>query len=715
MVIPCQALSIYENQSNELNINFIVPHGSIASTDSEVLTSLDILKNHLNLINETILANFTNYKQNDNSAIYYSHVGLAGIGLEMIRLYNDMFANQGFTSLRVPLLNLIRDFADQLLTHAIINSTQIHWTLSNETDYVSLTYDFGLLGLLHFFTEFTLIDLNAENLEVTEKIFNTVSTLMQENMSHVWWTVDLNAYYDFASWYQIGDMSGRNFNETVYTGQALGLSGLLLTLGRYHELPNLEIDTERVNQLANKTIAYLDDLTVANSNYSVIAVTQETPHIISNSIAFGVSGVVEAYSKFYKSSGNQDMLDRAENLTKWLGFEINGQRNYRYTTITNGSQERTDYELGLRLGITGNLRGIRAYNEIANDSIIYSWGNDLINRIRNFGPTIGDQRVFHERVRNNAQQDASTSLMFGSTGIALEIYRSADLFGRPGFKSTLFEVKNYLFTNVEEGIVTNPMISTMSYSAFNGFTGILTIINFPSDPLITVLDTSLNFDQVHIGQNKTMELYVTNSGDLPAIVSLSQPSTPFYLETNLTFVESGDTRHFNITFQSLAEVGFTDSIFVYQDNSQIATVSLSATGFDLPTIELITPDVNSTLSGQINFDFNIIDSSTLKPVQYVISEDEGSYSSTGLLNLVSGNLFRTTWDTTERVNGTYTVTIIAEDVFDRRTVETYQFEVINFITVPPRIFETNIFLYVVIGLIVVLAIVSIVLVKRMGM
>ncbi len=654
------------------------PYPVVSSLERET-----VFDDALSFYQSLVGTDWKDYRNPGDDQLYYSVAGgIAGLGMELIRTNGT--------------LSLVEQIADDLLSFAMVNNaTHAIWSVSDNTSEVDLGYDFGLSGIAAFYSNLALVTQNSTYTSIAYRIYSSVMDLSTVG-TKISWESNLT-YLDGNFWYAF-DYFTNQMDQATYTGRAFGPVGLGFSILDYAEAPGANLTfAQEVLDLVN---SFLSESSIDMEGYSVLPITVGN-NVVSNSRALGISGIGEYYFKYLQFNNDSLIQSRLDELISWL---LDGE-NY-LGNLYDGAIDLDSYWTGLELGISGNLRFLSliydSLNSTQQGKVLNLW--NLISLLRK---GIEGGLGFPEYVDNGQKIDFTSSKAYGTAGIVetllgfeqlvnqtkelnrLDLYRSSILNSIANFSAGLYY----------------PVVNDYGHGAAVGLAGVLYLFTISALPLVTVSVSSVSFGEVKIGETSSETVVVTNVGFSKASIIVNGTNDEF--STNLTdfTIDAGKSVPLNIIFTPQNETALTDVIFLLVNNASSIGIQVSGQGIDSPSITSLGLGAGSVIEGTVDLAFNITDSSLIKEVKLEVLDENGvSVLSTTLDSTTSTYIY--TWDTKTVDNANYTIVVTAVDIHDRIGELRIDVEVVNPVTKPTDFLSSEVFIYGLVGAIVILAVIG---------
>lgn len=704
-----------ESQSNITQASVTDP--TIVVNQFEALNSRNLLLNHLELIEDALKSNWATFSNPGTTEIFYSQIGISGIGNELLELYSSMSSDVGFLDLDDEVLDILHSLADSLIDFAsVANDTHLLWKISSTNDDISLSHEFGLIGIFDFFIRLAAI--NSSYIDISTKILVSISDLVEQNSTHIWFEETIPSLVSTTDWFSFGNLEGLVPAKSHYSGNAFGISGLISSLSKYLNLSG--VNTSQTNLLIEKSYRTLSSFQIYDSTINATAylLSPDIANFTSNNIDFGNAGIASALLQAYTATDNVTYLEEFELLINFFNTSFDNFGKYYFFSGFNESGPIIDGIFsGRNTGVTSVLSVLTDYYEFSQHSELLLMMDDIARYLFVYLVDSEYGKLFAPVLFGDLSHgNADTSLMSGTTGIIMTLIRANEYLDNNVVDDTFLEFKETYFEIASanaNNIVQNILFDSIAYSPRIGFTGLLTFHNLPAEASFAISETNIVFDNTLIGSSAMDQIELVNTGDRPINFTFSQLSSPFNssIDEDIVLLDVGEVVNITLGFQPVVEGSFTAEFTIFSSISQNETISLSADSIDFPTISLTSHTNNSELTGRVTFTFGITDQSELKDTSLQVSGPD-NYTLAGEFQQ-SGDAYNYVWDTSALANGTYSVSVVAEDIFDQQSVNEYQFTVINYVTTDPPFVESNIFLFIIVGAIVVLIGASIILVRTM--
>jgi len=626
------------------------------------------------------------FRNPGDDQLYYSVAGgLAGLGLRLLDL--------GSTDS----LSLAEAVAQDLLGFASVdNSTHIMWTVNDNSSTVDLGYDFGLSGIAAFYSNLAILTNSSTYTTIAQRTLTSINSLANGTTS-IYWQANLT-YLDGNYWYAT-DYYTSAMDHAIYTGKAFGPVGLGYATLLYASAPGS--NTTFAETLLDRVNAFLDDSSTDVIGHSTLPIILgETT--VSNSRAFGMSGIGEYYFNYLNYKNTTTIQQRLDNVRSWMFSSQN-----LFGNLYKDGIQLNSYWTGLELGVAGNLRFL---------SLMYSQLNtteknmleDLSNRISLLRQSFDGGLGFPEYVNNNKPVDVSHSRSYGTPGIVETLLTYGEITNVTKEMNRLDLYRNSILNSIANytaGLY-YPIVGDYGHGSAVGLAGVLKLFTIEASPLLTVSTEAVNFGLQEIGETYTQDIVLSNVGIVTADVQINS-TAPFLTNETHFSISSGHSKVLEVSFSPNNESSLSSAIIIIVNNESIIPISVSGQGYDYPSVTIQSSTNNSVISATENFKFLITDSSPLKSVRLTIFDGSTEILTVTLNPSLTGSIYEYSWDTLTVGNGNYTVKIHVEDIHDRSSDISYHFSVANPVRKPSDFLFTGTFLYTTIAVIVVLlAIVS---------
>ncbi len=654
------------------------PYPTVSSLERETVYD-DALSYYQSLVG----TNWQEFRNPGDDQLYYSVAGgIAGLGMQLLR-------TNGTLSLTEQVANDLLGFAQ------VNNATHTIWSVSDNTTEIDLGYDFGLSGIAAFYSKLALVTQNTTYTAVAYRIYSSILDLSTVD-TKISWETNLT-YLDGNYWYAF-DYFTDQMDFATYTGRAFGPVGLGVSILDYVEAPGANLTFAReVLDLVN---TFLAESSIDIEGYSVLPITVGDT-VVSNSRALGVSGIGEYYFNYLQFDNDSLIQSRLEGMISWLLDGDNYLGNLYDETI-----DLESYWTGLELGISGNLRFLSltydSLNSTQQGKVLNLW--NLISLLRE---GINGGLGFPEYVNNGQKIDLTSSLAYGTAGIVetllgfeqlvnqtkelnrLDLYRTSILNSIANFSAGLYY----------------PVVDEYGHGASVGLAGVLYLFTISTLPLVTVSVSSVNFGEVEIGETSLETVVITNIGFSMANISVNGTTDEFSTNMSDFTLDAGKSVPLNLVFTPQNETALTNVIFLLINNASSIGIQVSGQGIDSPSITSLGLGEGSVIEGTVDLTFNITDSSLIKEVKLKILDGNGeSVLSTTLDSTTSTYIY--SWDTKTVENANYTIVVSAVDIHDRIGELRVDVEVVNPVTKPTDFLSSDVFIYSLVGAIVILAVIG---------
>ena len=654
------------------------PYPTVSSLERETVYD-DALSYYQSLVG----TDWQEFRNPGDDQLYYSVAGgIAGLGMQLLRTNGT--------------LSLIEQVANDLLGFAQVNNaTHTIWSVSDNTTEIDLGYDFGLSGIAAFYSKLALVTQNTAYTAVAYRIYSSILDLSTVD-TKISWETNLT-YLDGNYWYAF-DYFTDQMDFATYTGRAFGPVGLGVSILDYVEAPGANLTFAReVLDLVN---TFLAESSIDIEGYSVLPITVGDT-VVSNSRALGVSGIGEYYFNYLQFDNDSLIQSRLEGMISWL---LDGD-NY-LGGLYDETIDLESYWTGLELGISGNLRFLSltydSLNSTQQGKVLNLW--NLISLLRE---GINGGLGFPEYVNNGQKIDLTSSLAYGTAGIVetllgfeqlvnqtkelnrLDLYRTSILNSIANFSAGLYY----------------PVVDEYGHGASVGLAGVLYLFTISTLPLVMVSVSSVNFGEVEIGETSLETVVITNIGFSMANISVNGTTDEFSANMSDFTLDAGKSVPLNLVFTPQNETALTNVIFLLINNASSIGIQVSGQGIDSPSITSLGLGEGSVIEGTVDLTFNITDSSLIKEVKLKILDGNGeSVLSTTLDSTTSTYTY--TWDTKTVDNANYTIVVTAVDIHDRIGELRVDVEVVNPVTKPTDFLSSEVFIYGLVGAIVILAVIG---------
>ena len=726
-----QAISILI--STLLIFGFGLPFVFTGNSNLVVYVSGEHNKTHLELIlsyYETLVENdFTEVKSknpSDTSRYYGLAGGVAGVGMELLRTLNS--TNFGGFSAEIyknRILTLVKSLEKKLLQFAAGNNdTHAYWWVSNNIQKIDLGYDFGLSGILSFYSLLAKETNNSTYTVTATKILNTISSLgttattarWKTNLASIisgvfWYTLDgVIPHYTFVRDLERGEtiLPGNTTNfarEVTFLGKSFGATGLGLAALAYYDAPNS--NKVLAKEIINKVNSFLFSFTENLSNWK-LPVAKEFPTVISNSLSTGLSG----FGQYFLQQALKFNNETIEMVSKDIVDLFFIGQNYNVTFYEGSIKNQDVY--GLEVGLTGNLAFLSKAKKhgllnTSQEVELMGFANSLSSLSIYLSLT---QIDFPERGYDTSR---SFSSFYGTTGILMTLIDFDDTLNSTKhldrvdlFRETLYN--NYLVYIGEVPYLTDISGVTNGGGLAVGAVGLIKLLLLPSPPAFSSLTGALDFGNVKVGESKVLNFSLTNIGERDGSLNLSKIPEGFEASTAST-IKTGSTVELLVTFTPTQQKLYNESIIVSLNDAFTFTLTVSGTSFSGPSITLNSPDNGSTITNSQELSFTLESEIGVKSTTVTISNSSNSELVNSALTFRSGNIYTYTWDITNFQSGNYMVVIEAEDLNSYISSETFQFSIEREVTDVIDPFS-GVILYVLIGFGILVIILAIVLIKQ---
>ncbi|MCY3410353.1 MAG: hypothetical protein INQ03_01840 [Candidatus Heimdallarchaeota archaeon] len=698
----------YSKQDSNYNLLNLEPNQNYSAAR--------VYNDSLSLLESLISTNpmLISYSTN-TSQTYFGKAGLAGTGINLLSAL-EMDTTWVGENIDTRLLNLASELGDFLITQVQEdNSTHSIWSISNLSDQVDLSLEFGLLGIAEFFVKLYNHTSNPVYANYASKTMQSIYDLASVNSTDMFFTFDTFISY-YNTWYPISNFEYYFVRNAVFSGLSYGAAGITNVALNYLKLVDIA-NTTLADEMIEKSLNFIERYVTINGTERAYFTSFEYPGLISTSIAVGSAGIGKLYLDLYNYYGDQNFLDNAIAIKDWFNGTTSGQNRLIVSWIVNDTIQ-TELELGIHMGLAGITSFLDDLSYHYNISILSPMVTSSMNKLLLFKQEDNNLIQFAERVKyNKVLNIGSTSYSFGGGGIYGIMNKIGLRYNVSIFNEYSTKAKNYLLSTIKQKdnlfaiydketfeIETNPM---------RGISGSLIYLSVLTKGVLILNTAPLIFPNTAIGDSNELSITVQNEGDAVLSLNWSVSSQIFSFVHSETQLEGYSSFVISISFTPLTETLYNDKL-ILTDGTNEFEITLSGFGFDLPSISSYDGPANNSLissPGVLTFKIDVEDSSSISSVTMNL-KNENRTSITSMAMILDAGLYVGTWDTSSYPNGTYILEFSLTDSLDNINIISYIFE-IGFYTsrLEERIFSQDTFYGIIIASAVML-LVAIIITRR---